>query len=140
VLMTTTFDDVTPAGNQRMITNQLERSWKKKGKKAGLNKIVSLYTIPPVDGYTQFDPGARGPNAAASRAASNSGVGHCQFDALDNGIQIVNSVSVLNRLMNAKTQKQVAAARRLGYNTPGVNSDRLYTPDPLKNPLATAAR
>jgi pimeloyl-ACP methyl ester carboxylesterase len=140
VLMTTTFDDVTPAGNQRMITNQLERSWKKKGKKAGLNKIVSLYTIPPADGYTKFDPGARGPSDAASRAASNSGVGHCQFDALDNGIQIVNSVSVLNRLMNAKTQKQVAAARRLGYNTPGVNSDRLYTPDPLKNPLATAAR
>jgi pimeloyl-ACP methyl ester carboxylesterase len=135
VLLTTTYDVVTPDGNQRMYANLLERSWKKQGKKAGLNKIVSAYTIPPEDGYTKFDPGARTPNTAESRAASNSGVGHCQFNALDNGVQVVNAVTTLNRLMNAKTQKQVAAARRLAFNTPGVNSDRMYVPDALKRPL-----
>ena len=138
VLMTTVSDVVTPAGNQLMYANLLERSWKKKGAKAGPNKIVSIYTVPPVDGYTKFDPGAKTPNAAASRAASNSGVGHCQFEALDNSIQVVNAVTTLNRLMNAKTQKQIAAARRLAFNTPGVNSDRDFLPDPLKRPLATA--
>lgn len=140
VLVTTTYDAVTPDGNQGMYANLLERSWKRQGTKAGLNKIVSLYTIPPADGYTQFAPGAKAPDAAASEAASNSGVGHCQFEALGNGVQVVNSVAVLNRLMNAKTQKQIAAARRLGFNTPGVNSDREYVPDALKRPLLTAAR
>jgi len=139
VLLTTTYDVTTPDGNQGMYANLLERSWKRQGKKAGLNKIVPLYTIPPADGYTKFAPGAKGPDAAASIAASNSGVGHCQFQDLDNGVQVVNSVQVLNRLMNAKTQKQVAAARRLGFNTPGVNIDRDYRPDALKRPLATAA-
>jgi len=138
VLLTTTYDVTTPDGNQGMYANLLERSWKRQGKKAGLNKIVPLYTIPPADGYTKFAPGGRAPDVAASEAASNSGVGHCQFQDLGNGVQVVNSVSVLNRLMNAKTQKQVAAARRLGFNTPGVNNDREYVPDALKAPLATA--
>ena len=138
VLMTTSSDVVTPAGNQGMYANLLERSWKKQGAKAGLNKIVSIYTVPPADGYTKFDPGAKTPNAAASRAASNSGVGHCQFELLDNSVQVVNAVTTLNRLMNAKTQKQIAAARRLAFNTPGVNSDRDFVPDALKRPLATA--
>jgi hypothetical protein len=140
VLITTTYDPATPDGNQGSFTNRLERSWKQQGRKAGLNRIVSLYTIPPADGYTQFSPGARTANTPASIAANLSGVGHCQFSRLDNSVQIINSVSVLNRLMNAKTQKQVAAARRLGFNTPGVNNDRLYVPEPLKRPLATAAR
>jgi pimeloyl-ACP methyl ester carboxylesterase len=135
VLLTTSSDVATPAGNQSMYANLLERSWKKQGKKAGLNKIVTMYTVPPVDGYTKFDPGAKGPNAAASRAASNSGVGHCQFELLDNSIQVVNAVSVLNRLMNATTQRQIAKARVLAYNTPGVNSDRDFLPEPLKRPL-----
>jgi pimeloyl-ACP methyl ester carboxylesterase len=140
VLLTTTYDVVTPEGNQGMFTNMLNRSWKQKGKRGGLNRIVSLYTVPSPDGYTKFAPGALRPDDPASIAANVSGEGHCQFIKLGNGIQIVNSVSVLNRLMNAKTPKQVAAARRLGFNTPGVNNDRLYAPEALKNPLATAAR
>jgi hypothetical protein len=140
VMVTTTYDAVTPDGNQGMYTDLLQASFKKQGKKAGLNKIVSLYTIPPEDGYTQFAPGARAPDAAASIAANTSGVGHCTFMRVESGSQILNSVAVLNRLMNAKTQKQVAAAKRIGFNTAGVNNDREYTPDALKKPLATVAR
>jgi len=140
VLMTTTYDTVTPAGNQGMYTDKLQASFKKQGKKAGLNKIVSLYTIPPEDGYTKFAPGGRAPDSDASKAANVSGVGHCQFEKIGGGVQIVNSVAVLNRLMNAKTQKQVAAAKRIGFNTAGVNIDREFTPDALKRPLATVAR
>lgn len=140
VMMTTAYDPVTPEGNQGMYTTMVEASYKKLGKKAGLNKIVSVYTIPPEDGYTKFAPGGRAPDAAASVAANISGVGHCQFMKTDNGIQLTNAVTTLNRLMNAKTQKQVAAARRLAYNTPGVNNDREYAPEPLKRPLLTVAR
>jgi hypothetical protein len=39
-------------------------------------------------------------------------------------------------MVNAKTAKQVIAAKRLVYATPGVNNDRLYEPAALKNPLA----
>lgn len=140
VMMTTTYDSVTPEGNQGLYTNRVEASYKKQGKKAGLNKIVSVYTVPPEDGYTQFAPGGRTPDAAASIAANISGVGHCQFMKTANGIQLTNAVATLNRLMNATTQRQVAAARRLMYNTPGVNSDREYLPEPLKRPLTTVAR
>jgi pimeloyl-ACP methyl ester carboxylesterase len=141
VLMTTTFDTLTPAGNQGQYTDRLQASFKKQGKKAGLNRIVSLYTIPSPDGYTRFGPGlTRTPNAAETAAANTSGVGHCQFAKLDNGVQFTNAVVVLNRLMNAKTQKQVSAAKRIGFNTAGVNNDRGYTPDALKRPLATVAR
>jgi pimeloyl-ACP methyl ester carboxylesterase len=136
VLMTTTYDTLTPDGNQGQYTALLENSYKKQGKKAGLNKIVSVYTIPNPDGYTRFGPGlTRTPNVAETAAANTSGVGHCQFAKLDNGIQFTNAVATLNRLMNAKTQKQVAAARRLAFNTPGVNNDRTYVPEPLKRPL-----
>jgi pimeloyl-ACP methyl ester carboxylesterase len=135
VMMTTAYDAVTPEGNQGMYTTMLEASYKKQGKKAGLNKIVSVYTVPSEDGYTKFAPGGRAPDAAASVAANISGVGHCQFMKTADGIQLTNAVTTLNRLMNAKTQKQVAAARRLAYNTPGVNSDRDYAPEPLKRPL-----
>jgi pimeloyl-ACP methyl ester carboxylesterase len=140
VMMTTTYDPVTPDGNQGMLTNLLEASYKKQGRKAGLNKIVSMYTIPAEGGYTKFAPGGLTPDTAASLAANVSGEGHCQFMKLGDGVQLTNAVQVLNRMMNAKTQKQVAAARRLGFNTPGVNNDRAYRPDALKRPLATAAR
>jgi pimeloyl-ACP methyl ester carboxylesterase len=140
VLLTTTNDVVTPEGNQALLENRLNASFKKQGKSAGLNKIVSLYTVPRVNGYTRFAPDAKSADPVASAAANVSGVGHCQFNALRNGIQVVNAVGTLARLMDAKTQKQVDAARSFGLSTPLVNRDSGYVPGPLKRPLATAAR
>lgn len=140
VMMTTAFDTITPEGNQGMYAAMVEESLKKQGKKAGLNKIVSVYTVPSADGYSKFAPDGRAPSVPLTDAANISGVGHCQFMKTDNGIQFTNAVTTLNRLMNATTQRQVAAARRLAFNTPGVNNDRLYVPEPLKRPLLTVAR
>jgi hypothetical protein len=40
-------------------------------------------------------------------------------------------------MVNAKTAKKVLAAKRFLYSTPGVNKDRLFQPDALKQPTKT---
>ena len=41
------------------------------------------------------------------------------------------------KMVNAKTAKKVLAAKRFLYSTPGVNKDRLFQPDALKQPTKT---
>jgi hypothetical protein len=91
------------------------------------------YTVPPADGWTQFQPGAKGPDAAASAALATSGVGHCNWTE-GGGIQIVNGVSALNRMVNNPTSKGVKNANRLMWGTVGVNGDGAYQPAALKRP------
>ena len=109
----------------------------KKGKKAekkGMLKVASYYAVPPADGWTSFEEGAKSPSAALSALKlGGSGVGHCAFTT----DQTVAAVKVLAALANAKSAKQVAAAKRLGYKVPGINKDRQYEPPALKNPAAT---
>lgn len=135
LLMTTTYDEVVPAGNTENYYQKLLVS--AKAKKVALAKAVQYYTVPPEDGWTTFDPGARSPNSAASAAKSTSGVGHCNW-AIGGGIQPVTGISALNRLVAAKSAKDIKAVNRLMWATPGVNSDGQFIPDPLKRPGLTA--
>lgn len=130
VLMTTTYDPLVFSGNTGEMYDLLKASYAK-SKAAGPFKVGVYYTVPPENGWTQFDPGAKGPNAAASIAAlGGSGVGHCVFtDA-----QLLSSVAALGRMVNAKTGKQVKAVNRLMWGTAGVNGDGAYAPPPLKRP------
>ena len=62
-----------------------------------------------------------------------SGVGHCNW-TIGNGVQVVNGITALNRLVAAKSAKQIKAINRLMWATPGVNSDGAFVPEPLKRP------
>jgi hypothetical protein len=135
LLMSTTFDEVVPAGNTENYYLKLMAS--AKAKKVALGKAVQYYTIPPEDGWTTFDPGARSANAAASAAKSTSGVGHCNW-TIGGGIQPVTGITALNRLVAAKSAKDIKAINRLMWATPGVNSDGQFIPEPLKRPGLTA--
>ena len=135
LMITTTYDTVTPAGNTSAFMNKLTASYKKQNKaKRGNFKAAAFYTIPPADGWTKFDPGAKAPNSALSVAAlGNSGVGHCVYTPE----QTLNAVAALSKMVNAKSAQKVVAAKRFLYATPGVNKDRLFKPDALKQPSKT---
>ena len=130
VLMTTTYDPVVPAANTENYYLKLMASAKKMGV---MGKALQFYTIPPEDGWTTFDAGAKSPNSAASAAKATSGVGHCNW-TIGNGVQVVNGITALNRLVAAKSAKQIKAINRLMWATPGVNSDGAFVPEPLKRP------
>lgn len=135
VLITTTYDTIVPAGNTSAYMEKLTASYAKQDKNTrGMFKAAAFYTIPPADGYTKFEPGAKAPNAALSVAAlGNSGVGHCIYTPE----QTLKAVVALNKMVNAKSAKQVVAAKRFLYSTPGVNKDRLFQPAALKQPSKT---
>ena len=135
LLIATTYDTVTPAGNTSAYMNKLTASYAKQDKNTrGMFKAAEFYTIPPADGYTKFAPGARAPSAALSVAAlGNSGVGHCVYTPE----QTLKAVVALNKMVNAKSAKKVVAAKRFLYSTPGVNKDRLFQPAALKQPTKT---
>jgi len=136
VFMSTTYDPIVPDGNTYEFYEGMVGTAKAKAAaKKGMMKAVQYYTVPPAAGYTSFEPGAKSASAALSAAAlGGSGVGHCTFTPA----QDVSTVSALNALVKAKTAKAVAAAKKIGYSIAGVNRDRMYAPDPLKRPLATA--
>jgi len=136
VFLSTTYDPITPAGNtygffeEMADTKAAERAQDK-----GMLKAVQYYTVPLDPEYTKFEPGARGPSATLSALATGgSGVGHCTFT----GEQVGGALGALEGLIDAKTSKAVAAAKRVGYQSPGVNRDRMFAPPALKQPLATA--
>lgn len=135
VLLTDTYDPITPAGNAGEFYEGVMSS--KKGKSAlkkGMLKAVSYYAVPPAGGWTSFEPGAKSPSGALSAAAlGGSGVGHCAFTTA----QSVGSIAALMDLIEADSAKQVAAAKRTGYKVGGINKDRFYEPPALKNPAAT---
>lgn len=133
LMISTTYDAIVPSGNQGEFMNKLTASYNKQNKKSrGLFKAASFYTIPPEDGWTKFAPGGKAPDAALSIAAlGGSGVGHCVYTT----DQLLGAVRGLNAMVNAKSGPKVVAAKRIVYAVPGVNTDRLYEPDPLKKPL-----
>jgi len=133
LMITTTYDATVPAGNTGDFFTSMQKSYNKMNKKTrGLFKGAAFYTIPPVDGWTKFAPGGKAPDAALSIAAlGNSGVGHCVYTPE----QTLSAVRALNAMVNAKTAKQIVAAKRLVYATPGVSNDRLFEPAALKKPL-----
>jgi len=135
VLITSTYNEVVPPGNSSEFVDQLTASFEKQNKaKRGIFKAAAFYTIPPADGWTKFLPGAKGPNAALSVAAlGGSGVGHCTLTSK----QMLRSIKALDAMVSAKTAKEVAAAKRLVFATQGVNKDRLFQPDALKQPSKT---
>ena len=135
VLTTSTYNEVVPPGNSSAFLDQLTASYAKQNKNTrGMFKAAAFYTIPPADGWTKFLPGAKGPSDALSVAAlGGSGVGHCVLTSK----QIVRSIKALDAMVSAKTAKEVAAAKRLVYSTQGVNKDRLFQPDALKQPSKT---
>lgn len=130
VLMSTTYDPAVPAGNTGWLSDRLKASFAK-GKVKGAYDVATYYTVPPAAGWTQFDAGAKSPNAAASVAAlGGSGVGHCAFT----GPQILGAVSTWSKITNAATPKKVSAAVRSFWAVPGVNADGFWQPDALKRP------
>jgi pimeloyl-ACP methyl ester carboxylesterase len=133
LMITTTSDTIVPAGNTGEFFTSMQQSYNKMNKKTrGLFKAAAFYTIPPVDGWTTFAPDGKAPDAALSIAAlGNSGVGHCVYTP----DQTLTAVRALNAMVNAKSVKQIVAAKRLVYAVPGVNNDRLFEPAPLKKPL-----
>ncbi|MCH9850755.1 MAG: hypothetical protein K0U51_04290 [Actinomycetia bacterium] len=134
VLLTDTYDPVTPAGNAGGFYDGVVMSKKgKKAEKKGMLKVASYYAVPPADGWTSFEEGAKSPSAALSALKlGGSGVGHCAFTT----DQTVAAVKVLAALADAKSAKKVAAAKRLGYKVPGINRARQYEPPALKTPAA----
>jgi len=133
LMITTANDRIVPAGNTGDFFASVQKSYDKMNKKSrGLFKAAAFYTIPPVDGWTKFAPNGRAPDAALSIAAlGNSGVGHCVYTPE----QTLSTVRALNAMVNAKTAKQITAAKRLVFAVPGVNNDRMYEPAQLKKPL-----
>jgi pimeloyl-ACP methyl ester carboxylesterase len=126
VMITTQYDAIVPSGNQQWYYDRLAVSAKKtKG------AVAQYYTEPPQGGWTVYDEGAKGPNAAASTAAATSGVGHCNF-AINGGVQLTNSVRALEVLVKGGTPK---AADRIMFKTAGVIPDEFFEPEPLKRPL-----
>ncbi len=119
VLLTDTYDPITPDGNAGGFYDGVVMSKKgKKAEKKGMLKVASYYAVPPADGWTSFEDGAKSPSAALSAVKlGGSGVGHCAFTT----DQTVAAVKVLAALADAKSAKKVAAAKRLGYKVPGIN-------------------
>ena len=109
----------------------------KKGKKAakkGMLKAAAYYSVPPADGWTSFEPGAKSPSAALSALEpGGAGGGSCPFTT----DQTVAAVKAMEALAKADSAKGVTAAKRLGYKVPGINRDRQYRPLPPKDPAAT---
>lgn len=130
VLLSTDADPIVPAGNTDFYSKKLAASAKAKGKTA---LVGTYYTMPPPNGWTVFDAGAKGPNAAASAAGATTGVGHCAF-TIEGGVQLVNGISALNRMVNNPTPRGVRNANALMWGTAGVNGDGLYEPAALKRP------
>ncbi len=130
VLISTTYDPVVPAGNTGWYYDKLIKSAKKQGE---LARVGVYYTVPPADGWTTFDAGAKTPNAAASAAKATSGVGHCNW-AIDGGIQIVNAIKALERMVAKDKPAAIRQANRIMWATVGVNGDGFYEPDALKRP------
>ena len=133
LMITTTDDAIVPSGNTGDFFTSMQKSYNKMNKKTRGNfKAAAFYTIPPVDGWTRFAPGGKAPDAALSVAAlGNSGVGHCVYTPE----QLLGAVRGLNAMVNAKSAKQIVAAKRIVFAVPGVNNDRMYVPVPLKKPL-----
>lgn len=130
VLLSTTYDPIVPAGNTGWYHDKLIKSAKKQGV---LARVGAYYTVPPADGWTTFDPGAKSPNAAASAAKATSGVGHCNW-AIDGGVQVVNAFKALERMVAKDKPAAVRQANRLMWATVGVNGDGFFEPEPLKRP------
>ena len=137
IFMSTTYDAVVAPGNQNEFFEDMAATRAaQRASKAGTFKAAQYYTLPLELEYTKFEPGARSPSSALSAAATGgSGVGHCTFTTE----QLAAGVISLRALIRAKTPKAVAAAKRVPYRAPGVNTDRFFAPEPLKEPLATAA-
>ncbi len=130
LLLSTTYDPAVPAGNTGWLSDRLAASFKKQGKK-GLFKVATFYTVPPEDGWTSFEPGAKAPSTALSLAAlGGSGVGHCVFT----GEQLFGAVAAWTGVTKASTARQMRVIKRLYWRVPGVNGDGAYAPDPLKKP------
>jgi hypothetical protein len=131
VLMSTTYDPAVPAGNTGWLSSRLQASYKMGGGGAAGYRVATFYTVPPADGWTQFDAGAKSPNATASIVAmGGSGVGHCVFT----GAQILGAVSTWSRVTNANVLRKMKAATRAFWQVPGVNNDGGWVPDALKRP------
>jgi hypothetical protein len=136
VLMSTTYDPLVPAGHTGSLSDRLRASFNKGNVGAPKNtvlpyQVATFYTVPPADGWTQFDAGAKAPNSAASVAAlGGSGVGHCAFT----GDQILGAVSTWGKVTNASSQNKMKSATRAFWQVPGVNADGAWVPDPLKRP------
>jgi pimeloyl-ACP methyl ester carboxylesterase len=136
VIMTTTIDPLTPAGNTYEYYEALTGTKAaERAAQRGTLKAVQYFTVPADLEYTKFEPGAKSPSAALSaQATGGSGVGHCTFTTN----QKVGAIRTLDRLVDAKTPKQIAAAKRVGYRLGDVIRDRLFEPPLLKRPLETA--
>ena len=63
-LMSTTYDPAVSASQTGWLRDELQASANKG--RCLVRKVVTYYTVPPADGWTQFDAGAKGPNAVAS--------------------------------------------------------------------------
>jgi pimeloyl-ACP methyl ester carboxylesterase len=133
LMISDAYDPAVPAGNQSAFMDRLTASYNKANKKTRGNfKAASFYTIPPEDGWTRFAPGGKSPDAALSIAAlGSSGVGHCVYTPE----QLLGAVRGLNAMVNAKTPARITAAKRIVFAVPGVSTDRLFLPEPLKKPL-----
>ena len=125
VLISTQYDAIVPAGNTQWYYDRVSASAKKRG-----GSVAQYYTEPPQGGWTVYDAGAKGANAAASTAAATSGVGHCNF-AINGGVQLTNSVRALELLVKGASPK---AADRLMFKTAGVIPDAFFQPESLKYP------
>ena len=134
LLLTTVSDQVVNPANTYDFYTKLAKSAAEA--KVAMPKIAQFYTVPPPDGYTKFAPGGKSPDAAASAAADNSGVGHCAF-SLNSYAQVTSAVSALNAMVNASTPSALKKAKAIEYATPGVTNDGNYAPAPLKRPNAT---
>jgi pimeloyl-ACP methyl ester carboxylesterase len=134
VLIADTYDPIVPAGNTDAYFTKLMASAKAKGAKP---LVAQYYTVPPADGWTTFAPGAKSPDAAASAAKATSGVGHCNW-TIGNGIQVVNAVGALNRIISNPSTKGVKNANKLMWSTVGVNGDGAFQPPALPRPNLTA--
>jgi pimeloyl-ACP methyl ester carboxylesterase len=133
VLLSDTYDPIVPAGNAGWYASRLAAS----AKKQGVRPLVGqYYTVPPAGGWTVFGADAKSPDAAASAANATSGVGHCNW-TVDGGVQVVNAVSALNRIMRQMNAKGVKKANALMWSTVGVNGDGGYEPPALPRPLLT---
>jgi hypothetical protein len=137
VFMSTTYDPIVPAGNQyEFFEDMAGTKAAQRAADSGTLKAAQYYTMPLELEYTKFEPGAKGPSTPLSVAATGgSGVGHCTFTAE----QHAAGVASLRALIRAKTPKAIAAAKRIPYRAPGVNRDRFFAPELLKEPLATAS-
>jgi len=130
VLMSTTYDPVVSASQTGWLHDRLQASYNK-GPVSGPFKVVTYYTVPPADGWTQFDAGAKSPNAVASVVAmGGSGVGHCAFTPR----QLEGAVLSWLSIVRAKSASDIKKINRQMWQVVGVNGDGSFQPDPLKRP------